>query len=307
MHRDRRLGDATCPHGFMQKMLLILYMATAIGIISPQQGLSKETVTWVNENFPPAFIIDGPDKGNGITDGAVAVYKAHLPDYHHRHRVANIARIQEMMKNGEKVCYAGFIRTPQREAYIQFSLPNILTYANALIVKAGSAVHLPGDRSGISLQQILENSSYRLGLTKGRAYGRPIDTLLNVYGQSHPNIFYRGGENELMGLLEMLDNRRIDCTIGYPWEVAYLSNQVGRRDHFSVLPIRETEGHRWVLSYAGCPNTGWGRRFIHRLNDVLIKVRPTEAYLRHLLKWYPPEMETDFRQAYRNRVLSVIQ
>jgi len=267
--------------------------------------MARETITWVNENFPPAFIIDGPDKGNGITDGAVSVYKKYLPEYNHRHLVANMARILAMIKEGQKVCYAGFIKTPEREKFIKFSLPNIITYSNAIIVKKDTAASLFGTQRSASLDRLLSDDKLKLGLTKGRAYGGAIDPLINAYIGVNKNILIRGGQNELLGLLEMLDHQRIDYTIGYPWEVAYLADQVDKRQHYSVISIRETEDQSWVLSYAGCPNNEWGRKFIKELNAVLIKVRPMEVYITHLLKWYPLEMEPDIRRAYSEKVLSV--
>jgi uncharacterized protein (TIGR02285 family) len=268
-------------------------------------SVARETITWVNENFPPAFILDGPDKGNGITDGAVSVYKKYLPEYNHRHLIANMTRILELMKTGKKVCYAGFIKTTEREKYIQFSLPNIITYANTIIAKKDSINLLFGTKKSASLKTLLKKDKLKLGLTHGRAYGGVIDQLLSTYAGTNKNIFFRSGQNELLGLLEMMDHKRIDYTIGYPWEVAYLANQINKRNQYSVISIRETEGQQWVLSYAGCPKNEWGKKFIQKLNAVLIKVRPKEDYIHHLLKWYPPEIETDIRQAYQQMVLSV--
>ena len=86
----------------------------------PIHLLAKDTIIWVNDNMPPVFIKEGADKGNGIVDGVVSIYKAHLSEYDHRHLEANMARILSMMKEGQNVCYAGFLKTPEREKYIQF-------------------------------------------------------------------------------------------------------------------------------------------------------------------------------------------
>ena len=274
---------------------------------SPIAGAEKKTVIWVNENFPPAFITSGPDKGNGITDGAVSLYKQHLPQYRHQHLVANMARILALMKEGKNVCYAGFIKTPEREKYIRFSLPNIITYSNGLIVKTSRQEALFSSLKSVSLAQLLMADQLKVGLTKGRAYGKPIDTLLKTHAAKSRNIFFRGGQDELLGLLKMLDQERIDFTIGYPWEIAYLASQQNRRDHYRVMPIQETAGHQWVISYAGCPDTEWGRSFIRDLNQALLKVRETETYMYHMLKWYPPELEADYRHAFEAQILSVTE
>ncbi|THB71877.1 MAG: TIGR02285 family protein [Desulfobulbaceae bacterium] len=268
---------------------------------------AQETLTWVFENFPPAFIVEGPQKGNGITDGALDIYIENLPEYEHEKRVANMSRILALIKDGKPVCYPGFIKTKHREEFIEFSLPNILTYSNALIVRRGDENQFLKDHPSISIKKILTEGNLRVGITAGRAYGGSIDSVLENRDDQNGNVFIRSGGDELLGLLKMLKNGRIDCTIGYPWELAYIAREFGLEDDFTVIPIQENHDQRWVLSYIGCPKNDWGRQAIKKLNEVLLTVRPQEEYIQRLLKWYPKEIEQDFRKAYEEHILSVVE
>ena len=267
---------------------------------------AKDAIIWVNDNLPPAFIVDGPDNGKGIVDGVVSLYKNNLREYDHHHVVANMARILFMMKDGQKICYAGFLKTPQREAYIKFSLPNLINYGNAVIVKASRAEEIAGSKEFVSLIDLLDRKDLKAGLTRDRSYGRVIDRLLQADPQS-ANLFYRSGQNSLQGLIQMLVDERIDYTIGYPWEVPYIAHLIGLRDQLSVFLIEETRDQYWIKNYVGCPDTEWGRRTIEKIDAVLRVVRPTEAYIHHQLKWFPRNMEQEIRAAYDRYVLSAIR
>ncbi len=280
---------------------LVLLVALAI----PSNLLARDTITWANDNMPPAFIVDGPEKGNGIVDGVVEIYKAHLPEYDHDHIVGNMARILQMMKNGEKVCYAGFFKTPEREKYIYFSIPNLINYSNIIVVKKSRLKSLFGNKESVSLEALLKNPDLRLGVTRDRSYGGAVDELLKKYKDKNKNIVYRAGQDSLKGLLRMLSAERIDYTIGFPWEVPYVAQQINKRDDISALAIEEGKKDYWIKNYMGCPKNEWGRQMIEKINRILLDVRPTEKHMYHQLKWFPRDMEPQIRKAYKDQILTI--
>lgn len=263
------------------------------------------TITWVSDDLPPAFIHAGPDRGKGIVDGVVAMYVERLPEYEHRFVHANMPRILGMMKAGGNVCYAGLFKTPEREQFIQFSIPNLITMSNGVVVARGRARSLVGQGQEVSLEELLRKKDLTLGVTQGRAYGGRLDELLSGASPDSPNIVVRAGQDSLLGLLRMLGAGRIDYCLGFPWEVPYVAKHGGLAEFFDIVPISETKDARWVKNYIGCPRNEWGIELIRKIDGVLRTVMPTEAHMQHQLKWFPAAMAPLVRQAYAGHILTV--
>lgn len=105
----------------------------------------------------------------------------------------------------------------------------------------------------------------------------------------------------------MLKQERIDYMIGYPWEIAYLASQMHMDDDFVFVDMKELEGHQWINTHVGCSKNEWGQQVVEHLNAVLLRIRPTDEYLFHLLKWFPKDLRQETKNAYENRVLSVTE
>lgn len=284
-------------------ILVCLNCVLLICLVLPRAE-ARDKITWLSDNLAPAFISQGPDKGEGIVDGVVEIYKQHLPDYDHEHLEATMPRILQLMQEGAKVCYAGFFRTPEREAFVKFSFPNLINYMGVLVVKKENRSLLFKDKETISLIDLLGDARFRLGLTKGRSYGKIIDDIIKAKGD-RDKILYRSGQDSLEGLLEMLAANRIDYTIGFPWEFPYVAKQMGRQDRFGAVYIQEGKETRWIKNYLGCPKNEWGEKLIQKINRILIKVRPTEAHMHYQLKWFPKDIEESIRAACNTHILSV--
>jgi uncharacterized protein (TIGR02285 family) len=261
----------------------------------------------MNDNLPPASIVNGPHRGEWIVDGLVSLYQEHLPEYEHQHLVANMARILFTMRQGQNACYAGFFKTPEREEYIYFSIPNIIAISNVIVVKKSRKETLFGDVEEVSLKDLLANRQLRLGLTKDRAYGNNINNVLAPYKEADDRLLFRAGQNSLQGLLHMLDSERIDYTIGFPWEVSYVAGQIGLTGMFGIVHIQEMQEHQWTYNYIGCTKNEWGYEVIRKINAILRELRPTEEHLYHQLKWFPKEMEEEIRQIYQEHILTVTE
>lgn len=289
-------------NGFRRAMGVLLVV-----LLFPATSAGGDSILWMNDNLPPAFISDGPDKGEGIVDGVVEIYKEHLPGCEHSHLVANMPRILELMREGRKVCYAGFFKTPERETFISFSIPNLINYMGAVVIKNSRRKAVFSDASVLSLDALLGNRELTAGLTRGRSYGKIIDELIEKNKMVNERILFRSGQDSIQGLLQMLFDERIDYTIGFPWEVPYIAKRIGKRDEFGIILIAEGKDDRWIKNYIGCPKNEWGRKTIEKINRILLHVRPTERYLHHQLKWFPKDIESDIRKAYRDRILAVTE
>jgi uncharacterized protein (TIGR02285 family) len=58
-----------------------------------------------------------------------------LPEYTHTELIANFKRIIVELKQGENVCCPSLYKTPDREAFIAFSIPAVVVLPNVVIAK----------------------------------------------------------------------------------------------------------------------------------------------------------------------------
>ncbi len=245
--------------------------------------------------------------GKGIVDGVVEIYKEHLPEYDHTHLVANMPRILDLMRRGEKVCYAGFFKTPEREKFVYFSIPNLINYMGTIVIKNSKRKSIFSGVNILSLENLLKNKSLTAGLTQGRSYGKIIDTLIENNKEAKKRILFRSGQDSIQGLLQMLSDERIDYTIGFPWEIPYVAKKIGKRNEFGIIYITEGKDNRWIKNYIGTPKNEWGRELIQKINKILIQVRPGERHMYHQLKWFPKDIEGDIRKAYQDQIITVTE
>ena len=264
----------------------------------------KETITWLKSDLAPAFILEGIHENQGSIDCIIDIYRKNMHQYNHKILIANNPRIQELLKQGEKVCYAADIITPERKKYSCFSIPQAITYASVLITRTDFNKIFFLNKQKVSLEDLILNKKIRGGFTTQRAYGGNIDKILNKYKNSG-NLIFRSGQTSLKGLLEMLKEKRIDFTLGYPWELEYISRLEQKENLFSVKKISENNEIRWNTIHASCPDNEWGRNLIKEINRIILKTRNIKEYINCQTKWFPGYMENDFMQAYKKRVLSV--
>ena len=286
---------------WIQFILTTFFFAIIIFPVKLSAGVS---ITWVEADFPPIWIMEGSDKGNGILDGFISIYEKNLPEYEHHHVTANITRILSMMKDGQNVCHAGILKSSDRESFIYFSIPNCITNLHNIVFKKSRMNSLVGDSKSLSLEAILKSTELKLGVSKNNSYGVTIDKILEKH-KENKNILYRSGQDNHLGLLRMLKEDRIDYMIGYPWEIAYIASRMDLRDEIYTVDITELEGQQWILSYVGCTKNEWGRQVIEKLNAILPRVRATDEYLFHFLKWFPDNIRPEVKKAYEERVLNV--
>ncbi len=282
----------SCPPSLAGVLLAVLLTVTA-----PVQVAAKESVTWMEAVMPPYFIKDGAFKNQGYGDVISRILREGLPDYEHEVVVTNITRHFHKFKQGEKVCSVGLFRTPEREAFMYFSLPSFLTLPAVLIIRK-EALPQFGDGAVVQLEDILGDTTKTIGLSKDRSYGNDIDTVLNKH-RGNSNILEVSGPELSLNLFKMLMKGRLDGLIGLPEEALYQAEQLGIRDRLMTLTIAENQtGYDGWLSSVGCSKNEWGKAIVDRINAILLSQRPTERYRSAYERWLDPNAIEHYRQAY---------
>ncbi len=266
--------------------------------LAPLPCRATDTLTWMEADAPPFFIQSGPEKGQGYEDIVTAIIQENLPEYTHHRITATISRHYRDFKNGEKVCNVGLYRTPERERFLYFSIPSFFTLPTVIIIRKERFADF-GNSKTVRLEEVLQNTDLLIGRALNRSYGRYVDEILDRH-RGAKNIFVYEGEQLSLNFFKMLELDRLDGVIGLPEEAMYLAEKLGIRDQVMTLTIEENQrGMDSWLSYVGCSRTPWGRKVIDRINEVLLRERPTERYRAAYERWLDPSSLENYRKLYR--------
>lgn len=251
-------------------------------------------ITWLTMEFPPFFIHRGDQAGKGIADGVMRVLEDRMPGWRHHQQVANTAQIVARIRAGERVCSAAYIRTPQRERFMEFSVPDLMLPPNGITIRRSDLDDFGGG-GPVSLTRLLDDGELRLGLAQGRSYGKEIDAILERHRQSR-HVYSRLGDDIYQTLFDMLLRDGVDYIVGYPYEAEFHARLRGREDEVVSLQVRENP--EMIFAHVVCPRNEWGRRVIAEIDEILEEVRPTPEYRALVEDWLGPELRESYRVAY---------
>ncbi|MCL1979831.1 MAG: TIGR02285 family protein [Proteobacteria bacterium] len=263
---------------------------------------AKDSITWMEAVVPPYLIQDGAFKEQGYGNVITRIVQAELVEYEHKRIVTNITRHFYQFKQGENVCSIGLFRTPEREAFMYFSIPSFLTLPAVIIIKKESLPRF-GNKASVRLAEVLNDKNMMIGLSKDRSYGIDTDTILNKY-RGASNILEIAGQELSLNLFKMLMKGRLDGIVGLPDEALYQAEQMGIRDQLITLTIEENQtGYDSWLSSVGCSKTPWGKEIIDKINVILSKQRATERYRAAYERWLDPNAIERYRRVYQDLFL----
>lgn len=269
-----------------------LFLMAASGPVAGQPD--PKELTWLGMEFPPFFIAEGVDADKGIADEMVRMLRGKMPDWKHRSETASTAEIQLRIRAGEQVCSPAYIRTPEREQFMAFSLPDLLLPPNGITVRRADLARF-GDGGPVSLAALLKDSSLRLGVAKGRSYGEAIDAILLQHKQAK-HVYSRFGDDIYASLFELLNRQGVDYILGYPYEAAFHARSRNLEGSFVSLPLQESPA--MIEAHVACPKTPWGASVIAAIDAALRGLRGTAEHRALVERWIGPELRSDYRRAY---------
>ncbi|MDD2465424.1 MAG: TIGR02285 family protein [Desulfobulbus sp.] len=285
----------------MQSIVAAVFCLFVLLFSTP--SLAKDSITWMEVNMPPYMIQTGPFKDQGYGDVVERLIQTHLPEYEHHRLYTNVVRHFDMFRRGDKVCSIGLYRTPERESFLQFSIPSLLTMPAVLIIRADKLKAF-GEGNNCSLVDLLRDEKFRLGFSKDRSYGKILDKELLKYADRANLIRFSGqelGENYFKML--MLD--RLDALLGLPDEAVYRAEQMGIRNQIVTLMLNENQQNYegWFCAIA-CPKNTWGKEVIDKINTVLVQIRPSEPYRKAYERWLDQNSLQRYRKLYEEVFLA---
>jgi len=255
--------------------------------------LSKETVIWRVTDWPPFYILEGPDKGKGIYDEIISMISRHLPEYDHQTMSMNTVRVRAQWSLGEKVCHPSVI---VGESFNTQSVVNSILLPHRIIVhkdKEDKVNLLRKDE--VSLGQLLADTTLRGGVTPGRYTSLLNDIVKQHKGGGH--LYFNPNYDRM---IEMVLLKRLDYIIEYPPIIAYTAKQMGLDNSTISLGIQEAKESSYLSVAVGCTKNAWGRAMIDKINQVLKKESQNPDFLESRLKWYDKPSRKILRKIYQD-------
>ena len=281
----------------MKKNIYLLAFFLSVALVAQTWAggnRDDKKIIWLKSNYPPYYITQGPNANKGIADRVEQLLREELVDYEHDSLVANWRRILHEMKSGKNVVCLTFLKTPEREKFIEYSILTSVKPTNGILVRADDFRFK--NSTEISFKDLLNRKDIKVGIMHGRAYGKGIDRLLKDKKDSE-NIVVRTSADGVEGLIKLLTLKRLDAIVCYPHEGIIIAREHGIEDRIKFLKVVEQEPLNF--SYTGAPKTEWGRKIIKEINRIYRKhdiLRKTsielEPYLDgNTVKWFRREVE----------------
>jgi uncharacterized protein (TIGR02285 family) len=276
-------------------LYLVLCLTISVCEATYSRASDDDTIIWLRSHYPPYYITKGPNAGNGIADRIEKMLQKELMGYMHVSKEANWKRVMQMMKAGEKVVSLTLLKTPDREKFIEYSVLTSVKPTNGICVRSDDS-RFEGINE-ISFNGLLNMKSFKIGVMRGRSYGKGIDQLLKK-NANNENIVVRSSPDGVNGLFKMQMIRRIDAVVCYPHETNWVISQFDLLH--KVKQLRVLEQNHLNYSYSGAPKTKWGKEIIAKINkiytmhNILKKTSiDLEPYLDETtMQWYRKEAES---------------
>lgn len=262
---------------------------------------NKQTIYWQTFHRPPAEITQGKFKGQGFVDRTLKLVSDKLPNYRHVQQSSTLARALEDMQQGKTVCHPALFVTDEREAFLVFSKPSIIT-PTLQIVARPEWFKTANVKAPVNLKPLLESRKYSFALIKGRSYGETLDKLLHQ--EKYTSSLFETPVNKIAQVISMVQKGRVNFTLAYPFELSfYFSNSP-----LSEVPLAElnlSNKAPFSIGSIACPNNKWGREVINQVDKVLEDIRPTAEYVEALSSWWPAQRKTQaFKDFYQHQFLN---
>lgn len=254
----------------------------------------KPRLIWTIRDMPPFNILEGPLKGQGISDRMLGLLMADLPQYEHVLSVANRARATQILTSGVLTCDPGLLWSKEREQMMYFSIPTLGILTNGIVLRKADEAELSRfiHKGEFDLSAFLADGHYTLGTLVERSYGKVIDAELK---QANPkNLVIHHGTDATLSLLRMQQHQRLSAVLGYWPELRYQSENAGvPLDALNFYPVKGVPTYQ--LTYVTCSKTPEGLEAINAINASVRRLREGEA-----IGLYAQWLNGATREAYLN-------
>ena len=267
--------------------------------LGDRPGEANDKIVWPYVCYPPLYICEEETLTAGVGFEMYQLLWKNLPAYQHELEKMPIKRVLEFSEQGEQVVFYGLYKTPKREEALHFSLPCRISPPTFLVVRKEELARFGGGAPQ-SLQTLLEDKSLTFLLMYSISFGKGIDEILSSQQRSPHILTEYNTENMGQKSLQLLSNKRVDYTLSLD-ATLHDAKTMGLLDTIAFIPIQEQ--NEYALGYITAPKTIWGQQMIEKINKILQKEIPTEAFFNYFIPLVDKELVPDLRKEYNKKIV----
>jgi uncharacterized protein (TIGR02285 family) len=264
-------------------------------------------IEWYLIDLPPIQIATGVLRGKGYTDRIRWRLIAGLPHYRHRIKLANVQRIMADIKAKQNICNPAFLRTPEREQFMEFGEATHAQLSNGAVVlkeRMHSLARYIDSSGALALDALLNAGNSSLAVQSGRSYGTVLDGLAEKAKQGN-QLMVLTSARPAEAKLGLLEKGRVAAAFLYPIELELTLRHTGQKNLYEYLPV--VGNGAYTLNYLACSKSPLGKQVIEEANRIIVQERDgfiADAYREWLpatnLKMHAELHRSAFNQPLRN-------
>lgn len=266
---------------------------------------AQTDVIWARTDFPPFFIVRGDYGNQGISDNLIKTFSARISGYRHSTAEMTLGRMLDNAKKGIPTCHVALLKTPEREQFIDYSEPVMISYANGIITSADGLKRLGMDQDQVQYVDLgsLIGKKISISVHQGRSYSPVIDAAIVSQRDNPDSIFqFKAGHQEQERLIKQVLANRLDGFIARPEEVYFRKFSSNEPSPLYLVGI---EGQALVSKgYVGCTKGDWNDRLLEQLNHLITLPDVREDIHRDHMKWLPDNLARHYHR-YEAEVLGL--
>lgn len=263
---------------------------------------TAEVLEWTVWPLPGMVNVEHGVPTDGISMAGVHLLMAELPDLQPEFRLANRLRQQRDMGLGHEFCTTPRLRRTDADQ-VGYFIPFMASTPIQAVIRKADLVHYPQEKGGLSLHQLLHETTFRGGLSSFRTYPPSIENWFNEAqkrGRAEYITGSQGGEN----LLLMVSHGRLDITFEFATITQAMSKRLRMKEPLLSLPIHEQRA--LVEGGIYCTRSEWGRNMALRLDQAVRDiVAEPQSFMALYEQWVPSEtyqaFATELADYYRRR------
>lgn len=267
---------------------MLTYVIAALLLPLPYAGQSADPVIWLQTDWAPHQIVEGPFQGQGTFDVLQQRLTALLPQYQHQLRLTSLGRIESYFLNtDETVCATGALYTEERTKTRFYSLPLAVGPGFAINYVAGSFVEsLLDEQWQLDLRKLVQHPELLGAYQPNRYYP---DVVLQAIQHPGATLLASAFTSELNAAALLL-SKRVDYVIEYPERLQFYQRTLKTQQVIESAAMLDALPHS--VSYITCNKTALAETLINDINKVIPDLWLAEDYADVLFFWLDKNART---------------
>lgn len=279
----------TTLRSFMNMLVISLACLPAFG---------KDTVNWLEFEYPPAYFTTGPMAGKGFNQFELDYLIAHLPEYLHTRTVLPLVRALVTLKRNSDpdVIYAiagqGQSPSAESEVYQFYTKPLLGITPMGISFRTKDAQMFNGDKS-VSLESLLKNPTLKFGYLPFEQTGAP-PVIIDLVKKYKDNAAKSNVAGDPVILMRMLAAGRFDYTIDWGFTFPTTIQTLQLKDSISYKRI--TELPPFIPVYGIVSKTPKGKILLQKINTIIASHEFKKAVIDYSAQFFPENQQVEFRK-----------